>query len=82
MSFNYKSQYYRGGENKNEAFFKRNQKCFLYLNFLKVGYPGPRSSEAALQSLNVGQLNWNKLGLIYYCLQGRKGVLLPGGEKP
>lgn len=54
---------------------------FLYLDFLKVGYPGPCSSEAALQSLNVGQLNWNKLGLIYYCLQGREGVLLPGGEK-
>lgn len=51
------------------------------LDLLEVCCPGPRSREATLQGRDVGELDRNKLGLIYYCIQGGKRMLLPGGTR-
>lgn len=52
------------------------------LDLLQVCRPSPRSSEATLQGQDVGQLDWNQLSLVYYCVQSGKRMLLPGGTKP
>lgn len=52
------------------------------LDLLEVCRPSPRSTETTLQGQDVGELDWNKLSLIYYCIQSGKRVLLPRGTKP
>lgn len=48
----------------------------FYLDLLQVSHPGPRSGQAVLQRQDVGQLDWNQLGLVDDGLQSGQRVFL------